>query len=183
MDPIVHMAPSEFVMTWSSKIAAGGHVLDLACGRGRHTQSLLARGFRVTAVDIDTTNIETLMGSGPLNVIQADLEHDNPWPLTDQFDGIIVANYLYRPLFHHLLNALTTNGVLIYETFMTGNEKFGKPSNPAFLLEEGELLKVYAGALEVLAFKQGYRATPTPAMVQAFCGRNKRLMMPAGSPP
>ena len=78
--------------------------------------------------------------------LRADLEDGSPWPFAGRrFGGIVVTNYLHRPLFSHLAAALDEGGVLVYETFMLGNERFGKPSNPAFLLHPGELLKAFAG--------------------------------------
>ncbi len=109
--------------------------------------------------------------------IQADLEDGAPWPLPgERFDGVVVTNYLYRPLLPTILDALKPGGVLIYETFMVGNERFGKPSNPAFLLRPGELLEAFAG-LAVMGFEEGELAEPKPAMIQRLCavraGRDK----------
>jgi hypothetical protein len=81
-----------------------------------------------------------------------------------------VTNYLYRPLFPHLLDALATGGVLIYETFALGNERFGRPANPHFLLRAGELLDAFSSALTVVAFEQGVVSSPCPAVVQRLCG-------------
>ena len=100
----------------------------------------------------------------------ADLEDGSPWPLAGRrFGGIVVANYLHRPLFRNLIDALAPRGVLIYETFMAGNERFGKPSNPQFLLRPGELLEAFGAALGVVAFEQGVVARPKPAAIQRLC--------------
>lgn len=99
----------------------------------------------------------------------ADLEN-GPWPYGgDRFAGIVVVNYLHRPLFPHLLASLAPEGVLIYETFAAGNERYGRPSNPAFLLKAGELLDVVKGRLRVLAFEDIYEPEPRPAMLQRLC--------------
>jgi hypothetical protein len=101
--------------------------------------------------------------------IRADLEDGSPWPLPgEHFQGIVVTNYLYRPLFPVLEAALAQGGVLIYETFMLGNERFGKPSNPLFLLRPGELWQAFRG-LHVIAFEQGCAPQPKPAMIQRLC--------------
>ena len=84
------------------------------------------------------------------------------------FDAVVVTNYLHRPLFGSLLAALAPGGVLIYETFAVGNGRFGKPSNPAFLLEPGELL-ARCRELRVVAFEDGLVALPGPAAVQRIC--------------
>ena len=99
-------------------------------------------------------------------MVQADLENGSPWPFTGQrFGGIVVTNYLHRPLLPVLARSLAEQGVLIYETFMLGNEKFGKPSNPDFLLRPGELLQAFAN-LAVVAFEQGQTER---SVVQRIC--------------
>jgi hypothetical protein len=76
-----------------------------------------------------------------------------------------VTHYLHRPLFPALGAALAQGGMLIYETFAVGNERFGRPSNPDFLLRPGELLDAFAG-LTVIAFEQGEVNRPRPAVIQ-----------------
>jgi len=145
-------------------------VLDLASGSGRHARYLAAHGYDVIAVDRDEAALATLASPPGVRVRVADLE-GTPWPFApSEFDGVVVANYLHRPLFASLVDALAPGGVLIYETFMHGNERFGRPSNPAFLLRPGELLELLCDRLTVVAFEQGYVATPKPAMVQRACG-------------
>jgi len=157
------------VKRWAGFITAGGEVLDLACGSGRHSRFLAAAGFRVCAVDCDTEALAALAAVPGVSVQLADLEHA-PWPLEGRhFAGIVVTNYLYRPLFAHVLEALAEDGVLIYETFALGNERFGKPSNPDFLLRPGELLELARGKLRVLAYEDLQVSVPRPAMVQRIC--------------
>jgi SAM-dependent methyltransferase len=159
-------APSLWVARFLDRIRPGGAVLDLAAGSGRHTRLLLERGFAVTAADRDVAALQA--GFAPnrsCRIIACDLESGAPWPLGGGFDGIIVANYLHRPLFPTLAQALAPGGVLIYETFMQGHERFGKPSNPDFLLRANELREAFA-ALAVIAFEQGEVAVPRPAMLQ-----------------
>jgi SAM-dependent methyltransferase len=167
--------PSPWVERFLPLIAAGGPVLDLACGNGRHSLLLAERGYRVEAVDRDAVALAGIAAREPrVTVRSADLE-GGPWPYHGSaFDGIVVTNYLYRPLLPMLLNALEVNGVLIYETFMVGNERFGKPSNPAFLLRQGELLDVVRRRLTVVAFEQGEVELPRPAMVQRLCATRRR---------
>lgn len=142
---------------------ARGKVLDLACGGGRHARLLLAQGHEVVAVDREPQSIPGA------RFVQADLEDGSPWPLPgERFQGIVVANYLHRPLFALLAQALAPGGVLLYETFMAGNERYGKPSNPAFLLQPGELWAAFAG-LHCIAFEQGLAARPKPARIQRLC--------------
>ena len=125
-------------------------------------------GFRVTAVDRHVEPLRPLAGARCI-VRGIDLESDAPEntsaTLGSGYDGIVVTNYLHRPLFPVLAGALAPDGVLIYETFALGNERFGRPSNPDFLLRPGELLEVVA-ALTVIAFEQGEVAVPRPAVIQ-----------------
>jgi SAM-dependent methyltransferase len=163
---------SAWVQRWANGIAPDGRVLDLACGNGRHTRLLAAHGYEVWAIDRDAQALAALSGVTRVHPIEADLE-DAPWPLAGlRFDGIVVTNYLHRPLFPRLLDALTETGVLIYETFRAGNERFGKPSNPAYLLQPGELLQLVHGRLRVIAYEDGYCSMPGPAMIQRIvaCG-------------
>jgi SAM-dependent methyltransferase len=150
-------------------LCANSEILDLACGSGRNARHLLSLGHKLTCVDIDIEGLTDLETLDDCQVIQADLENDNPWPLTTQFDGIIVTNYLHRPLFYHLVNTLKRGGILIYRTFMQGNEKYGRPRSPDFLLKENELLDYFGKDLKVLAFEQGYEEPA--AMTQRICAR------------
>ncbi len=166
--------PSPWVERFLPLIEEGGAVLDLACGKGRHALAMAARGCRVEAVDRDAEAIARISSVAPgITTRVADLE-SGPWPYHGKaFDGIVVTNYLYRPLLPLLLNALEVNGVLIYETFMVGNERFGKPSNPAFLLRCGELLEVVRRRLAVVAFEQGEISMPRHAVVQRLCATRR----------
>jgi len=155
------------VRRWADLVATGP-VLDVASGSGRHAAFFAERGLEVVAVDR-----ETQMTPG-VQFVQADLE-SGPWPFAGQrFAAIVVTNYLHRPLFPALEAALAEDGVLIYETFMAGNERFGRPSNPAFLLQPGELLRAF-GQLTPIAFEQGCVEGPKPAMIQRLCARRGRI--------
>ncbi len=171
--------PSAWVCRFAPLIAADGTVLDLACGNGRHALFLEDSGRSVVAVDRDAGALAGLAGHAGIRVVQADLEGD-AWPCGAQrFAGIVVANYLHRPLFPRLAEALAEGGVLIYETFMLGNERFGRPSTPDFLLRPGELLSAFGSVLQVVAFEQGEVARPQPAMVQRLCAaRGGPLRLP-----
>jgi SAM-dependent methyltransferase len=164
--------PSAWVQQWASQIPASGRVLDVACGRGRHAKWLAMRGHPVEAVDRDESALHTLAGVAGMSTRTADLESE-PWPYAgDQFAAVVVVNYLHRPLFKHLLAAVAPGGVLIYETFAVGNERYGRPTNPDFLLQPGELLKVAHGALEVIAYENLAIEAPRPALVQRMCAYN-----------
>jgi SAM-dependent methyltransferase len=145
-------------------------VLDLACGSGRHARFLAGKGYAVHAVDRDAAAIDSLRGAERISAAQCDLEGAD-WPLAGRsFAGIVVTNYLWRPRLPDVLALLAPGGVLIYETFMLGNEAYGKPSNPEFLLRPGELREIVAAAgIREIAFEEGYAASPKPAMRQAIC--------------
>jgi len=183
MNEIASIAtPSAWVRRFAPLIPAGGDVLDLACGQGRNTRLLLELGYKVEAVDRDAAALANLHGLPGVTTREADLE-GGPWPYHSRaFDGIVVTNYLWRPLLPSLLNALVEEGVLIYETFMAGNELLGKPSNPQFLLRRGELLDVVMRKhFTVIAFEQGEIDSPRPAVVQRICARRGRpVRLPPG---
>jgi SAM-dependent methyltransferase len=155
-------APSAWVERWAPLIRHGT-VLDVACGGGRHAKYFLAKKIKAVAIDREPQNIPGA------RFIQANLEDGSPWPLPgERFEGIVVTNYLHRPLLATLRESLAEGGVLIYETFMLGNERYGRPSNPAFLLRPGELLEAFRG-LRVEGFEEGPVKDPKPAMIQRLC--------------
>ncbi|MEO1767842.1 class I SAM-dependent methyltransferase [Thiobacter aerophilum] len=163
-------APSPWVMRWARGLPRQARVLDLAAGSGRHARWLAAQGFAVEAVDRDASALAPLAQVPGITPRCADLEQA-PWPYAERsFDAIVVSRYLHRPLFPLIEAALAPGGLLIYETFMVGNEAFGRPSNPAFLLGRNELMQAFP-ALSVLAFAQGYTAIPRPAMIQRLSAR------------
>ena len=174
-DPHGLAEPSPWVTRFAPLIAEGGTILDVACGRGRHARWFEARGHRVTGIDRDQA---ALAVSGASERIVCDLEaHVDPpdaWPIHGRrFDGVIVTNYLHRPLFPLLIDALDDGGVLIYETFAAGNARFGKPSHPAFLLDRGELPR-HCRALNVVAYEDGLVASPRAASIQRICAIRER---------
>src|SRR5262245_43820789 len=165
-DPHELQTPSRWVVRWAALIRAGGTALDVACGHGRHARYLATLGYRVTAVDRDVTAVAVLDG---IRAVQADLEGTR-WPFeAGAFDGVVVTNYLHRPLFLALAASLAPGGVLIYETFMLGNERYGRPSNPDFLLRPYELAEAWRGRLATVAFEQGRVEQPKPAVIQRIC--------------
>jgi SAM-dependent methyltransferase len=137
------------ISSWVARFAPAlpdGPVLDVACGGGRHLRHFRDQGRPVVGIDRDLAGVADLAGSDRVELIQADLEGGAPWPLGDRrFAGVVVANYLWRPLFPALVAAVAPGGWLLYETFAQGNERFGRPRNPDFLLAPGELLGAVAG--------------------------------------
>lgn len=161
---------SPWVARFAPLIPAGGEVLDLACGSGRHVRLLAGLGHHVEAVDQDPVALAQLSGVKGVSVRVADIEH-GPWPCAGRrFSGIVVTNYLHRLLLPLIEGALAEGGVLIYETFMLGNERFGRPTNPDFLLRSQELLEMaQAAGLRVIAYEEGEIQVPKPAVVQRLC--------------
>ena len=164
--------PSPWVVRWAALIERGP-VLDVASGGGRHARFLAQRNLEVVAVDREA---QVIPGA---RFVQADLEDGSPWPFGGQrFGAIVVTNYLHRPLLPTLAASLAEGGVLIYETFMLGNERYGRPSNPNFLLRPGELLQAF-GALTVLGFEQGATERSVAQRICAIRGDASSVRIPA----
>ena len=150
-------APSEWVRRWSHLVPAGAAVLDVACGAGRHLRWFHALGHPVTGIDRDPSAVQAAARLG--EAIAADIEN-SPWPLAGRaFGGVVVTNYLWRPLLSAIVQCVAPGGVLIYETFASGNETVGRPARPDFLLQPGELLSACTG-LRVVAYEDGFLDGP-----------------------
>jgi SAM-dependent methyltransferase len=158
------------ISSWVARFAGllpPGPVLDLACGAGRHLRHFHALGHPVIGVDRDLAGVADLAGADGVELIEADLEADARWPLgARRVAGVVVTNYLWRPLLPAIVAAVDADGWLIYETFAQGNEHYGRPRNPDFLLRPGELLAAVAGELTVVAYENGIIERPRPAAVQ-----------------
>ena len=162
--------PSSWVVRFAPLVPSGGTVLDVASGQGRHTRFFLERGHPVVAVDVEVSGIADLGDTPGLEVMRADLEDGSPFPLAGRrFEGVVVTSYLYRPLFPDLVAAVAPGGVLIYQTFARGQERFSLPTNPDFLLLPGELLEAVRGHLRVVAYEDVVREEPRPAAIQRIC--------------
>lgn len=165
------VAPSAWVARWAPLVPLGAAVLDVACGGGRHARLFAGRGHPVVAVDRDAAAGEVLAGVTGITFERNDLESGRWSAAGRRFGAVVVTNYLHRPLFSALLEAVAPAGLLIYETFAAGNERFGRPANPDFLLLPGELLECVRGGFRVLGYEDVEIADPKPAMVQRICAR------------
>lgn len=167
-DHVPLAGPSDWVRRWAPRVASGASVLDVACGGGRHARLFAGLGHPVDAVDRDAAAVAALAGVSGVTALCADIEN-GPWPYAGRrFGAVVVTHYLHRPLFPALIAALAPDGVLIYETFAQGNERYGRPSNPDFLLRRGELLQAAAG-LRIVAYEDLTVESPKPAAVQRIC--------------
>ena len=160
------LPPSPAIAGWVARVRAGGPVLDVAAGGGRHAALFARRGHPVVAVDRDVAALRALAEPG-VEVVAADLE-GAPWPLPGRaFAAVVVVHYLWRPLWPDLLAAVEPGGALLYETFAVGNERFGRPRNPDFLLREGELRDVaMAAGFTVVAYEHGEEGAPPTCVRQ-----------------
>ena len=163
-------APLPWIVQWAGLVAPEAAVLDLAAGSGRHALFFAERGNRVVAVDRDTSSLPVHPNIEPLT---ADLEGGSPWPLARRFGAAVVTNYLHRPLMPALLDSIEPGGVLLYQTFMEGNERYGRPSNPDYLLRDGELLELVRGRFSVTAYEARLISDPM-AMVQRIAAQRLR---------
>ena len=162
-------APSPWVLRFASLVANEGRVLDVACGAGRHARFFASLGHPVDAVDRDVSGFVNVPKS--VRLLQADIEA-GPWPyIGEKFTGVVITNYLHRPLMATLIGCVAPGGAFIYETFAAGNERYGRPSRAEFLLQPGELLEAVRGQLRVLAFEDIYVDLPKSAMVQRIAAR------------
>ncbi|MGF1626636.1 MAG: class I SAM-dependent methyltransferase [Alphaproteobacteria bacterium] len=170
--------PEPWVLRASHRVAPGSCVIDLACGSGRNGRWFLANEHPVVFVDRDVAGVADLSRTPAATVVEADLEAAGFAPETvlppRTFGGVVVVNYLWRPLLPSIVAAVAPGGVLVYQTFAAGNQRFGKPSNPDFLLDSGELLEAVRGQLEVLGYEHGEGLTERPAVVQRIVARRPR---------
>jgi len=147
--PFGPRGPSSWIVENADLLPETGSVLDVACGRGRHALLLASARFDVLALDRDPKVIGALVATArragiPLRAEVLDLEVEKVELGAGVFDVILGVHYLFRPLFPRLVAALRPGGLLLYETFTVDQAQRGKPTNPAFLLEKGELCKLVA---------------------------------------
>ena len=162
------MNPSPWITRFGPSVATGGTVLDIACGGGRHTRWFAERGHRVVAVDRDLSGIADLRDVPQVELIEFDLEAGETVPVQPgSCAAVVVTNYLWRPILDDLVALVVPGGWWLYETFAVGNEQFGRPTNPDYLLGHGELLQVARRhGLHVVAYEDVVIDEPRPAAVQ-----------------
>jgi len=159
--------------------ASAGPVLDLACGRGRNALALARAGLPVIGLDLDRERLEALRASAlagalPVALLRADLEAGARIPLADASCGaVVVFRYLHRALAREIVRVLAPGGLLLYETFTRSQRGIAQhPKNPAFLLEPGELPKLFA-ALEPLHVEEAVVSAPVPEAVARLVARKR----------
>jgi tellurite methyltransferase len=149
MLPQDESGPSAWVEASADLWAPGGEALDVACGRGRHALLLAAQGLRVHALDRDAGAVAALARAAAARGLDVraevrDLEAGEGDLGHEAYDLIVVVHYLHRPLFPALRRALRPGGRLVYETFTTRQAERGRPRNPRYLLQPGELPRLVA---------------------------------------
>jgi len=164
--------PSPWISRFAGLAPARAPVVDIACGGGRHGRLFLERGHPVLFADRDVSGVSDLAGNPGVEIVEADFEGDHEWPFADRrFGAVVVVNYLWRPILPRLIDMVGPGGVFLYETFALGNEAYGRPRNPDFLLRPGELLEAVRGHLDVIAYGQCLRQDPSPAVIQHLAAR------------
>ena len=159
--------PSPWVVRFLEGVKPGGSVLDIACGTGRHLRHALEQGYTVTGIDRDLSSLDDLAERTDVGLIEADLETGRAFPLKGmKYDGVIVTNYLWRPILADIIGCVESDGVLIYETYALGHERHGRPSSPDFLLKNNELLEAVLPDLVVVAYEHGVRTGSRPKIIQ-----------------
>lgn len=163
---------SPWIRAYARYAPARGCVLDVACDGGRNGREFLTNGYRVTFADIDCAGVADLEGRQDVTIVQKDLEDGSPWPFAPRsFDIVVVTNYLWRPRLADMIDTVAEGGLLLYETFAVGNEAYGRPKNPKFLLRPGELFDAVRGKMHVIAYEQTFRNDPSPAVIQHIAAR------------
>jgi SAM-dependent methyltransferase len=176
------MSPSPFFVQQTTRLSDAGHrgpILDLACGRGRHCIAIAEGGDHAVGVDrraealADLRDVARARGLR-LHGVRADLESDSELPFVPGcFGAVLVFRFLFRPLAPRIEEVLQPGGLLLYETFTLRQRNLGSgPRNPAFLLHEGELPKLFPG-LEVLEFWEGVDNAGTPAALARLVARKR----------
>jgi tellurite methyltransferase len=161
-------------------LAAGGPALDLACGGGRHALALAASGTFVIGLDRSRARLAELAASARARLLRvqpllADVEAAARIPLASASCGaVLVFRYLHRPLSSEIVRVLRPGGVLLYETFVRKHRELSDhPHDPAFLLDSGELPKLFA-ALDVLRAEEAVVEAPAPEAVARLVARKAR---------
>jgi SAM-dependent methyltransferase len=167
--------PSAWIERFGALVARPGPVLDLACGGGRHTRWFAARGFDVVAIDRDLAGVDDLADDPHVESVRADLEDGSPFPVAaNAFGAVVVTNYLWRPRLDEIVAAVAPGGWLLYETFAVGNEQYGRPTNPDYLLRRNELLDLaIRHGLSVVAYEDLAVETPRVAMMQRIAATRR----------
>ncbi len=145
-------APDEFLSTARRFLpqGAGRRALDLACGGGRHAVRLAQWGLATTAVDYSDEALRLCrerahLAGVTLDTACWDLESPQVDLGTEAYDVVTVFNFLHRPLIPRMKEALKPGGMIVYKTYTRLQLRFGTgPSNPGFLLREGELRELFA---------------------------------------
>jgi SAM-dependent methyltransferase len=174
--------PSPWVVRFAGLVSNRGEVLDVACGTGRHTRLFLELGHHVVAIDRDLSGLADLAEHPRLETVESDIEGGTSFVLAGRrFAGVVVTNYLHRPLMPALIAAVDGDGVFIYETFAVGHERFGRPNNPDYLLRPGELLDAVRGRLRAVAYEDVVVEEPSPAAKQRICAIGPNRAVPVSS--
>ncbi len=166
--------PSDWIVNQVEFITKNNQIpsiIDIASGDGRHSTYFANKGYNILSIDNDFKKLKSYSNFKNINTICFDLENDNFWPISITFDIVLVVNYLYRKNFKNILKLVKKNGYLIYETFCVGNEKYGKPSNPDYLLKNNELKNLITERFVIKRFYQGLVENNIKSYKQMFLAK------------
>ncbi|MDC3234503.1 class I SAM-dependent methyltransferase [Candidatus Puniceispirillum sp.] len=174
----MNLAPSCWIMQQAERWPNGSKIIDFASGHGRHSRALSAAfpdRFEILATDHNHAALKELAAQFPgVKTLQTDLENTNIWPFAaHDFDVVLVTNYLFRPRLPDLFQLIRNGGFLAYETFAEGNGAYGRPSNPNFLLKDGELQACLPDDFKILDYFHGKIDQPQPAVIQRLAAKRR----------
>ena len=150
----LHNAPITPIALLSEHIhrVKGTHALDVACGMGRHAKFMASHGLAVDALDISDIAINTFNNE---TSIQAKCVDFDTYILEENhYDLIVCSFYLERKLFPQFVKSLKKDGLLLFETFVYDKDSKHAPSNPLFILQEGELEAYFSKVLHIISIKE-----------------------------
>ena len=138
--------PSQFLVE-NLRLLPTGRVLDVAMGYGRNSIYMAKKGFEVEGIDISSKAVNSALvaaGNEGVKIKAAVVDLEGSYEVEKEaFDVIICFNYLQRSLIPKIKQGVTVGGMIVYETYIVDQPRFGRPKNPDYLLQHNELLHMF----------------------------------------